>query len=145
MSMASSLELRVPLLDPEMVRFAFRLPLAVKFEGRRMKPVMKRALAPILPPRILRKKKWGFTFNPYEQFRKDLRDLCVRELDREFIEEQGIFRYEFVRTILEARPSPLLRWHYFMLWQILGLKFWQEMFLEGRSYEAIEERTAGLC
>ena len=142
MSMASSLELRVPLLDPEMVRLAFRLPLDIKFEGRRTKPVMKRALAPILPAEILRKKKWGFTFNPYEQFRKDLRDLCERELDQRFIENQGIFRYGFIRAVLEARPSPLLRWHYFMLWQILGLKFWHEMFLEGRSFENIEERIA---
>ena len=142
MSMANSLEVRVPLLDPEMVRFAFDLPLRVKFEGRKLKPVMKRALAPLLPPSVLKKKKWGFSFNPYHQFRKDLRSLCLRELDRGFIEEQGIFRYEFVRSVLESRPSPLLRWHYFMIWQILGLKFWQEIFIGGRSYQEIEERIS---
>lgn len=142
MSMASSLEVRVPLLDLEMVNFAFSLPLDVKFEGRRLKPVMKRALRPLLPPAILSKRKWGFTFNPYEQFRKDLRDLCDRELDREFIECQGIFRYDFIRGILDRPPSPLLRWHYFMLWQILGLKFWGEIFLEGRSWQDVEERLA---
>ncbi|MFQ5524849.1 MAG: asparagine synthase (glutamine-hydrolyzing) [Thermoanaerobaculia bacterium] len=140
MSMASSLEVRVPLLDVDMVDFAFSLPLALRFEGRRNKPVMKRALSPLLPPEILRKKKWGFTFNPYEQFRKDLGAVCERELTRSFIEAQGVFRYEFVRRILEAKPSPLLRWHYFMLWQILGLKFWQELFLEGTGYEEIEDR-----
>ncbi len=140
MSMASSLEVRVPLLDLEMVRFAFSLPYRLKHDGRRLKPIMKRALEPFLPPRIVRKKKWGFTFNSYEQFKKDLRGLCERELDRSFVESQGIFRYDFLRTVLDARPSPLLRWHYFMLWQILGLKFWQEMFLEGRSWQEIEER-----
>jgi len=142
MSMANSLEVRVPLLDPEMIRFAFDLPLRIKFEGRKLKPVMKRALAPLLPPAVLKKKKWGFSFNPYHQFRKDLRSLCLRELDRRFIEEQGIFRYEFIRGILEARPTPLMRWHYFMIWQILGLKFWQEMFIGGRSYQEIEERIS---
>jgi asparagine synthase (glutamine-hydrolysing) len=142
MSMAHSLEVRVPLLDLEMVRFAFSLPLEVKFERQRLKQVMKRALAPLLPPATLRKKKWGFTFNPYEQFKKDLRDLCQRELNQSFIERQGIFRYDFIKNILDHPPSPLLRWHYFMIWQILGLKFWQEIFLEGRSWEEIEERIA---
>ena len=140
MSMANSLEVRVPFLDLEMVNFAFSLPLRIKHEDRHLKPVMKRALEPRLPPRIVRKKKWGFTFDSYEQFRKDLRALCAKELDRSFVERQGIFRYDFVRDVLEARPSPRMRWHYFMLWQILGLKFWQEIFLEGRPWQEIEER-----
>ena len=140
MSMANSLEVRVPLLDLEMVRFAFSLPTRVKFRNGRRKVVMRRALAPLLPPNTLRKKKLGFTFDSYEQYRQGLRKLCIRELTRDFIEEQGIFRYEFVKSILNARPSPLLRWHYFMLWQLLGLKFWQEIFLEKRNWREIEER-----
>ena len=140
MSMANSLEVRVPLLDLEMVQFAFDLPRRVKWQDGELKPVMKRALAGALPAHTLRKKKWGFTANPYEQFRKDLRTLAARELNTDFLAEQGIFNPDFVRQILDHRPSPKLRWHYFMLWQILGLKFWQEIFLEGRSYQEIEER-----
>ena len=140
MSMANSLEVRVPLLDLEMVKFAFSLPTRVKFRNRRRKVVMRRALAPLLPPSILRKKKLGFTFNSYQQYRQGLRKLCIRELTRDFIEEQGIFRYDFIKSILDTPPSPLLRWHYFMLWQLLGLKFWQEIFLENRHWREIEER-----
>lgn len=140
MSMANSLEVRVPMLDLEMVRFAFSLPLRIKYESGALKPVIKRAVHSLVPPRILKKKKWGFTFNSYEQFRKDLRGLCERELTRDFIAHQGIFRYDFIRSILDARPSPLMRWHYFVLWQILGLKFWQEIFLERRPWQEIEVR-----
>lgn len=141
MSMASSLEVRVPLLDRSVVDFAFSLPLAVRWEGRRTKPVLRRALEPLVPERVLTKKKWGFTFDPHQQFQKDLRSLCRKELTREFLAEQGIFRHEFVRAVLDAPPSPRRRWHYFVIWQILGLKFWQEIFLEGRPWQEIEERV----
>ena len=140
MSMANSLEVRVPLLDRRLVELAFSLPLAVKREGGRLKPVLRRALAPLVPERVLKKKKWGFTFDSHEQFRKDLGDLCRRELTDRFLEDQGIFRPEFVRGVLEAPPSPRRRWHYFMIWQILGVKLWQEIFLEGRPWRRIEER-----
>jgi asparagine synthase (glutamine-hydrolysing) len=141
-SMASSLEVRVPFLDLEMVRFARRLPLSVAFEHHRLKAVLRRALAPLLPPETLRKPKWGFTFNPYEQFRATLRPLWARELSPAYLRAQGIVRPEFVAAVLAARPSPLLRWHYFLLWQLFGLKLWQELFLEGRAYEDLEERLA---
>ncbi|MCP4903313.1 MAG: asparagine synthase (glutamine-hydrolyzing) [bacterium] len=140
MSMANSLEVRVPLLDLEMVNYAFSLPYCLKHRAGGLKPIMKRAMAPLLPPAIMNKKKWGFTFDSYEQFRKDLQLLCHRELDRSFIESQGIFRHSFIDEILQSRPSPRMRWHYFVLWMILGLKFWQEIFLEGRSWQEIEER-----
>jgi asparagine synthase (glutamine-hydrolysing) len=142
MSMANSLEVRVPLLDLEMIRFALSLPLSVKFQNGLKKAVMKRALAPILPQDATRKRKWGFTFNPHLQFTKDLRSLAARELTEDFLKEQGIVRPGFVRTILHHRPTPKMRWHYFMLWQILGLKFWQEIFLEGRDWSTIEARLA---
>lgn len=141
MSMASSLEVRVPMLDLEMIRFAFSLPYSIKHQGRELKPVMKKALKSRLPERILTKRKWGFTFDPYEQFNKDLRSLCRRELTPEFLDDQGIFHPEFVQNVLEHEPTPKLHWHYFMVWQILGLKFWQELFLENKPWQEIEHRV----
>ncbi|MBZ0110909.1 MAG: asparagine synthase (glutamine-hydrolyzing) [Thermoanaerobaculia bacterium] len=140
MSMANSLEVRVPLLDEAIIRLAFSLPLNVKFQKGQLKPVMRRALEGRVPDIVLRKKKWGFTFDSFEQFKKDLRGICLRELTPRFIGDQGIFRYSFVQRVLEARPSASMRWHYFMLWQMLGLKFWQEIFLDGTSWQEIEER-----
>ena len=141
MSMANSLEVRVPLLDLEMVKFAFSLPTRVKFRNRRRKVVMRRALAPLLPPSIHCARRNSVSLSiPISSIVRGFEKLCLRELTRDFIEEQGIFRYEFLESILNARPSPLLRWHYFMLWQLLGLKFWQEIFLEKRNWREIEER-----
>ncbi|MGH6928703.1 MAG: asparagine synthetase B family protein, partial [Dongiaceae bacterium] len=60
MSMATSLECRVPLLDHELVELAAAMPEAIKVRGGRLKHVLKQALAPLLPEDILERKKRGF-------------------------------------------------------------------------------------
>ena len=77
------------------------------------------------------KPKWGFTFDPYYQFQKDLCDIARRELTREFIESQGIFNYFFIKGILDHPPHRWMRWHYFLLWLILGIKVWEDLFIRG--------------
>ncbi len=139
-SMANSLEVRVPFLDLELVEFAFSIPAAVKFGNGELKTVLKRAMRGILPPPTLAKPKWGFTFDAYLQFRKDLRELGRRELGEEFLAEQGIFNPRFVRAVLDHPPHPAMRWHYFLLWLILGVKVWQRLFIEGRAPEDCYER-----
>jgi len=128
-SMANSLEVRVPFLDKDLVEFAFSIPARVKFAGGRLKPVLKEAMRGILPAETLNKPKWGFTFDAYEQFQKDLRRIARRELTRERILEQGIFNYGYIEKILNHPPHPRLRWHYFLLWLILGMKIWDDLFL----------------
>jgi asparagine synthase (glutamine-hydrolysing) len=128
MSMAHSVESRVPLLDVELVRFAARIPHDVRF-GAGLKGILKRALAPVLPAETLRKPKWGFTVDPVEQYRKDLRPMALDLLTPQRLKDGGIFNPRFVRDILDARPHQRLRWHYFMLWQMIGLELWREVFI----------------
>jgi asparagine synthase (glutamine-hydrolysing) len=127
MSMAHSVESRVPLLDLELVRFAARIPDDIRFKGG-PKGLLKKALAGVLPDRVLTKKKWGFTFDPVEQYRKDLRSLAVEVLTPDRLLSSGLFNPEFVRRVLEARPHQRLRWHYFMLWQMIGVEIWRDTF-----------------
>ena len=82
-----------------------------------------------LPSKIITKKKWGFTVNPYLQFKKDLKSVSEDVLTPEFIEKQGIFNYSYLRKILDAQPHPKMRWHYNYLWMVLGLAIWEEEFL----------------
>ncbi|UCG37749.1 MAG: asparagine synthase (glutamine-hydrolyzing) [bacterium] len=131
-SMANSLEVRVPFLDRELVEFAFSIPARVKFSGGHLKVVLKKAMEGILPERTLQKPKWGFTFDSYYQFQKDLRYLAERQLTREFMESQGIFQHTFIRGILDHPPHRWMRWHYFLLWLILGVKVWQDLFIFGK-------------
>jgi asparagine synthase (glutamine-hydrolysing) len=127
MSMAHGVESRVPLLDLELVRFAARIPDDLRF-GQGPKGLLKQALAGILPDRVLHKRKWGFTFNPVEQYQKDLGPMVREMLSPERLRRSGIFNPEFVRAVLSAAPHQRLRWHYFMLWQMIGVETWLEMF-----------------
>jgi asparagine synthase (glutamine-hydrolysing) len=127
MSMAHSVESRVPLLDLELVRYAARIPDRVRF-GRGPKGFLKAALADVLPAETLRKRKWGFTVDPVEQYKKDLRGMALELLTPERLRRTGIFNPAFVRDVVAARPRQRLRWHYFMLWQMVGLELWHEAF-----------------
>jgi asparagine synthase (glutamine-hydrolysing) len=140
MSMAHGVESRVPLLDLELVRYAARIPDRIRFRYG-MKGLLKKALQSVLPPRTLGKRKWGFTVDPVEQFRKDLRGMALQWLTRERLRQTGIFNPDFVQRVLASKPHPRLRWHYFMLWQMIGLEMWQDTFLRGTGRQAAP-RTA---
>jgi asparagine synthase (glutamine-hydrolysing) len=130
MSMAHSVESRVPFLDLEVVRYVARIPDHLRF-GAGMKGVLKQALRGVLPDRVLDKKKWGFTFDPVEQYDKDLGTMARDLLTPARLAESGVFNHEFVRRVLAARPTPRLRWHYFMIWQMIGVELWRDIFTKG--------------
>jgi len=127
MSMAHSVESRVPLLDLELVRFAARIPDDLRF-GQGPKGLLKDALTGVLPDRVLHKRKWGFTFDPVEQYQKDLGPMVRETLSPERLRRSGIFNPEFVQAVLKAAPRQRLRWHYFLLWQMIGVETWLATF-----------------
>ena len=73
-SMAHGLEVRVPILDPNVVGLAAKLPAHHKLDGRRTKVALKAAAARLLPQSVLDRKKMGFTIPLPEWFRGDLRE-----------------------------------------------------------------------
>jgi asparagine synthase (glutamine-hydrolysing) len=136
MSMAHSVESRVPLLDLELVRFAARIPDRIRFAGG-PKALLKDALSDILPPEVLTKKKWGFTFDPVQQYGKDLGPLARQLLTPDRLRRAGIFNPAFVEAVLKAKPHQRLRWHYFLLWQMIGVEIWHETFVERQPVPAL--------
>lgn len=130
-SMAHGVEVRVPFLDRDLVRFAFSIPLDLKIRRNETKYIFRHAMRGILPEQTLRKAKWGFSFNPYYQFQKDLRGVAERILTRERIERDSWFDYGYLRRILDHPPHPRLRWHYFFLWNVVGFYIWHALFIEG--------------
>ncbi len=128
-SMANSLEVRVPYLDHELVKYALTIPSQLKVNNMKLKYCFREAMKGLLPEKIIKKKKWGFTFNPYFQFKKDLKKTSEEVLTEKRIREQGIFNYAFIRKILDHPPHPRLRWHYFYLWILVGYQIWEDIFL----------------
>ena len=135
MTMANSLELRVPLLDHKLLEFAATLPESLKVHGLTTKYIFKEALAKRVPPEILHRKKAGFPV-PYAMWlRTDLKDwvrsviLDSRSLSR------GYFRRETIERLIEddARtqgyPKEVL--------SLVSLELWHRAFAgrQGRSIE----------
>ena len=134
MSMAHSVELSVPFLDKDLVEYMFQVPTHMKIQNNTTKYLFREAMRSHLPDRIIDKKKWGFTVNPFEQFKKDLKFVSEKILTRNYIEEQGIFNYKYLREILDAPPHPRMRWHYNYLWIVLGLAIWEKMFISSDNF-----------
>ncbi|HWI15231.1 MAG TPA: asparagine synthase-related protein, partial [Burkholderiales bacterium] len=132
MSMAVSLECRVPLLDHELVELAAGIPERVKIRGGRLKHVMKEALAPLLPPDILDRAKRGFGTPMGAWLRHGLKPLVTDFLSEAAVERRGLFRYPAVRRLValhdERRVDGTER-----LLTLLNLEIWSRMYLDGRS------------
>lgn len=136
MSMANSVEERVPFLDLDLVNFGFSIPVHLKIKNNQTKYLFRKAMSQKLPEKIIQKKKWGFTVNPYIQFQKDLKTTAQQILTAEFVEKQGIFNYNYLDKIMKHSPNPTLRWHYNYLWVVMGLGIWQKMFIETDAFKS---------
>lgn len=101
MSMAHSLEVRVPFLDHEVLEFASQIPPDYKLYRMDRKHVLKRAVADLLPADFLRRRKMGFTPPLSVWFRTELRDFIEDSLSPTRIRDAGVFRYETVRRIID--------------------------------------------
>lgn len=77
-TMANSLEARSPFLDHEVMEFAARLPVGIKFRDRRLKHLLKRAFADLLPPENVNRRKMGFGVPVGQWFRGPLRGVARR-------------------------------------------------------------------
>ncbi|MCS6934015.1 MAG: asparagine synthase (glutamine-hydrolyzing) [Chitinophagales bacterium] len=102
MSMANSLEVRVPMLDYTVVNFAFSLPVHYKRDGSDGKRILKEAFRDELPPELFTRRKMGFEVPILKWFRKELLPWLEREVfDEQWIEEQGIFSVIAMRDLRE--------------------------------------------
>ncbi len=134
MSMSHSVEERVPFLDLDLVDFGFSIPAHLKIKNNQTKYLFRKAMKGHLPDKILQKKKWGFTVNPYLQFKKDLKSTAEKILTKEFVDEQGIFNHSYIQRILNHKPQPRMRWHYNYLWVVMGMAILDKMYIRSNKF-----------
>ncbi len=129
MTMASSLEARVPLLDHRLVEFAAALPGRYKIRGRNGKRILKQALRPYLPSDILNRKKQGFTVPMASWFRNELFEFLNDHLSEETVRRRGFFDPAVVRRLLADHKSRKADnvGHLFVL---LSFELWYRTFME---------------
>jgi asparagine synthase (glutamine-hydrolysing) len=100
-SMANSLELRAPFLDPEFFSWAFRLPVAAKLDAYGGKALLKRALTPYLPHDILYRPKQGFTIPLARWFRTELSDQILGLARSSRLGDNGVVDLQAVARMAE--------------------------------------------
>jgi asparagine synthase (glutamine-hydrolysing) len=128
MTMANSVELRVPLLDHKVLEFAASLPPSFKLNGFNLKYILKSVLSRKIPKEIRNRKKTGFPV-PYESWlRNDLKSVVWDVLmDRRTL-ERGYFSKDGVEGLLRANSNGS---NYSKeIFSLLSLELWQRTFLE---------------
>ena len=129
MSMAHSIETRVPLLDNRVIDFAAALPASFKIRDGRRKHVLKQALQSLLPDSILARRKQGFGIPLGRWFQGGLTDLFSDVLDAPRTRQRGYFEHGFVSRLLREHASGM-RDHTLRLWQLTVFELWHRQYLD---------------
>lgn len=136
MTMATSIECRVPLLDTKLVELAARMPSKYKIRGRELKYILKRALKGLLPQEILHRKKRGFGAPMGAWIKHELQGMTHNLLSTESVSRRGLLRPDVVaRTIAlhEANKED----HTDHILAMMNFEIWARLYLDGRSPEDI--------
>lgn len=121
-SMSVALEVRVPFLDHRLYELAWRLPLALRVDGRRGKTALRAILARRLPPALFDRPKVGFAIPLDDWLRGALRDWAESLLERDGLEDLGLDADPILHTWQEHLSGRFN--HQTRLWPVLVLKAW---------------------
>jgi asparagine synthase (glutamine-hydrolysing) len=143
MSMAASLEVRVPFLDHRVVEFAAGLPADSKLGWFSVKKFLRKATRDRLPAEIRERRKHGFAVPLDRWFRGELRGTLEAELAPERIERQGVFRPDFVRSLVEEHLASK-RNHGSRLFSLLTFALWHRRWIDPAPADrtTVRQRTA---
>jgi asparagine synthase (glutamine-hydrolysing) len=142
MSMASSVEVRVPFLDRQLAEFvAWNVPPQLKLKGSlnpTTKYIFRKAMRG-LPREILQQPKAGFAAPVDYWLAHDLKEMVDDLLSSSKIKQRGLFRVDSVRRFVDEQRSGRQDWS-LQIWQLLTLELWMQTFLEGgaRKFESEE-------
>jgi asparagine synthase (glutamine-hydrolysing) len=142
MSMAVSLECRVPLLDHQLVELAAAMPAAIKIRGGHLKHVLKESLGGLLPNDILDRKKRGFGTPMGAWLKKELAPLLARLLAPEVIQRRGLFRQPVVDRLVADHQANRIDGTDALL-ALLNLEIWSRIYLDRRDPADVADELKG--
>jgi asparagine synthase (glutamine-hydrolysing) len=133
MSMASSVEVRVPFLDRELAEFvAWNVPPTMKLKGTlrpTTKYILRRAMQDILSREVLHQPKAGFAAPVDYWLAHDLKEMVDDLLSPSQLRDRGLFRPQAVRTFVDEHRRGVQDWS-MQIWQFLTLEIWMRTFLD---------------
>jgi len=139
MSMANSLESRVPLADPRVVRFALHTRFDLKLRGGATKWVLRGAVSDVIPSEVLGRRKVGFD-TPAEPWMRDrhpgfVRDLLLSKAAR----ERGLYNTAAIAQFLD---TPLKPYWFDIVWKLASIEAWAATFLDTTAASHADQLTA---
>jgi asparagine synthase (glutamine-hydrolysing) len=129
-SMMNSLETRAPLLDQYLVEYASSLPSTLRMRNGKLKYLLKKAAADLLPAEILARPKQGFGVPLKHWFRGDLASYACDLLDVPRARQRGIFNAHFIHKLLKTHASTKLVNHSREIWALLCLELWFQVYID---------------
>jgi asparagine synthase (glutamine-hydrolysing) len=127
MSMANSLEARVPFLDHEFVEFSATVSPDLKLHGLTTKYILKKTMSQLLPKEIIDRKKQGFSIPMKNWLKDELRNMMLEVLSRERIEEKRYFNYEQVNKLIQQHLEGK-RNNAHKIWALMTFELWHESY-----------------
>ncbi|MFC1867259.1 asparagine synthase (glutamine-hydrolyzing) [Thermodesulfobacteriota bacterium] len=123
MSMANSLEVRVPLLDHSVVSYVFQLKGDIKLKGRTGKHILMETFKDLLPTSLHTRSKCGFEIPIGVWLRNELKFLIDEYLDKDFIKKQGLFNFGVIDGLISSHMNCRsdTSWH---LWNLIVFQHW---------------------
>jgi asparagine synthase (glutamine-hydrolysing) len=131
-TMATSVEARVPFLDHHLIEYAMGLPRELKVKGATGKHILKRALESVLPADVLYKPKRGFGAPINEWFRGRGGEGLVKQLMNSSIRERNFFDYSFVQRMADEHARGRRDWSA-NLWCLLNLSLWYDHWIAAKN------------
>jgi len=131
-TMANSVEARVPFLDADLVEFALALPPEMKVRDGNGKYLLKKTVSGLLPAEIVNRPKQGFSAPVSEWFRDELGERARREIRESSLAERGLLDYEAIDELWRAHRAGRGDWA-FQLWTIYNVSAWHDYWVAGRT------------
>ena len=131
MSMAASIESRVPFLDHKLIEFATHLPVEMKLRGTTTKYILRQAMQGVLPAEILTRKKMGFPVPIGAWFRAEFKHIVDEYVLGERALQRGLFNAVYVRELAARHQAG--ENHAERLWALVNFELWQRRFFDGEA------------
>ena len=128
-TMATSVEARVPFLDHHLVEYALALPIDLKIKGASGKYILKRALETVLPAELLYRRKRGFGAPIREWFRGRSGETLAGLIMNSSIRGRELFDYEYIGKLIDEHRRGARDWS-FHLWALLNVSLWYERWID---------------
>ncbi len=129
MSMATSLEARVPFLDHRFVEFAGSVPGKYKLQGRKTKMILKQSMEELLPKEILYRGKEGFSIPIKNWLKNELKPMMMDTLSPEKIKREGFFNPDYVEILKNEHLSGREN-HSHRLWALMIFGRWYDIYMQ---------------